>query len=163
MKTYVGIDPGVQGAVAVMGWKIWDPSLGRDKLGSEITFYDYPPPDIRTICDTTKEVFVAIERAQAMPGQGTVSMFNYGKGYGIYLGLFIALGIPYAEIQPRQWKKEFSLFKLTKDESLASRKKRSVEMAIRLFPGVANQLKLVKHHGRAEALLIAEYARRRNM
>ena len=32
--------------------------------------------------------------------------------------------------------------------------------AMALFPSLADQLKLVKHDGRAEALLLAEYGRR---
>jgi hypothetical protein len=156
MKTYVGVDPGKTGAVAVL-------------RSDEITFYDYPVPDLRMIIKPDEEIFIAIERAQAWPGdikkacpacgrvpsQGSVATFNYGKEYGIYLGTFVALGLPYAEIQPIQWKREFSLLKTDK--------KTSVDMAVKLFPGVADQLKLVKHHGRAEALLIAEYARRKNM
>ena len=155
MKVYVGIDPGKTGAIAILHY----PKNSREDVTTVETVFDvsfHETEDLEWdpgLIDFV-EVFVCIEKAQAMPKQGVVSMFNYGKSYGTIIGLLRALRKPYQEVSPRTWKKEFSL---THD------KKESVAMAIKLFPGVADKLKLVKHHNRAEALLIAEYARRKNM
>jgi hypothetical protein len=141
MKTYVGIDPGKTGAIAILHL-------------DEVCFIE--PQDLErdpSLIDFI-EVFVAIEKAQAMPKQGVVSMFHYGVSYGTMIGILKALRKPYQEISPRTWKKEFSL---TND------KKESVVMAVKLFPGAAGHLKFKKDHGKAEALLLAEYARRKNM
>jgi hypothetical protein len=74
-------------------------------------------------------------------------MFNYGVGYGAYLGILTALEIPFQEVRPQTWKKAYSL---------NSEKSRSIIVAQQLFPGAD----IGKKDGRAEALLLAEYARR---
>lgn len=88
-----------------------------------------------------------VERAQSMPKQGIASTFKYGVGYGAILGVLAALQIPYTLVSPRVWKKAFHL--IGKDKE-ASRK-----LAIQWYPMA--DLHLKKHHGRAEALLIARW------
>ena len=139
MKVYVGIDPGKTGAVAVLHGP------------EDIIFFDTGD----SLSLDYVEVFVCIEKAQAWPDQGVVSMFNYGVEYGKMLGMLKTLNIPFAEIHPNLWKKEFSLFHQPKERSIA--------VAKQLFPSISDHLTRKKDHGRAEALLIAEYARRRNM
>lgn len=53
-------------------------------------------------------------------------------------------------VQPQAWKKHFGLIKAKKD---ASREK-----ALELYPLQAHELRLKKHHNRAEAILIAHWA-----
>ena len=164
-KVYVGIDPGKTGCVAKItecGVIFTDAEeLDLHLLGQYLTMESALPND----------VFVLIEKAQVMPkirrrrttagiieepsGQGAVGMFNYGIGYGKYLGMLESLQISHAEIHSISWKKEFSLIHQPKE--------RSIQVAIQLFPQTADRLKRKKDHGRAEALLIAEYARRKNM
>ena len=63
--------------------------------------------------------------------------------------------IPYQLIPPQTWKKEFSLNKS---------KEKSIDVCKRLFPGVkllATPRCKKEHDGMAEALLMAEYARRK--
>ena len=91
-----------------------------------------------------------IERAQAMPKQGVTSMFNYGKGFGLWLGLLIGIGIPYTLVSPIRWKKVM-LPDMAKDKGA------SLLRAKQLFPQCSAQLQLVKDHNKAEALLIAAY------
>ena len=52
-------------------------------------------------------------------------------------------------MRSQRWKKYFGLVKTDKE---ASRQK-----ALELFPAAARFLSLKKHHGRAEAILIAHY------
>ena len=94
-----------------------------------------------------------LERAQAMPKQGVTSMFNYGKGFGLWLGLLIGIGIPYTLVSPRRWK-AVMLSDMGKDKGA------SILRAKQLFPQCASQLQLVKDHNKAEALLIAAYGQR---
>ncbi len=175
MKTYVGVDPGKTGCVAFL----W-PSEPR------IAFFDAELISISILAELLEkeeEPFVLLEKVQVMPGsvrrrfqaglaagepgeqvevgQGRVSILNYGINYGEYLGLLKALKIPYGEIYSQSWKREFLLFGLKLPLSVV--KQRSIDTAKHLFPEIAVDLKLKKHHGRAEALLIAEYARRKNM
>jgi crossover junction endodeoxyribonuclease RuvC len=90
---------------------------------------------------------VIIEQSQAMPGQGTRSMFTCGYGYGLWVGIFSALQVPYTPVRPAVWKKAFSLGK---------DKEQSRLRAQQLFP--AADLRRKRDHGRAEALLLAHWA-----
>ena len=64
------------------------------------------------------------------------------------------LNIPTELVSPQRWKKEM-MDGQGKEKSAARFK------AMSLFPQLADQLKLVKHDGRAEALLMAAYAQRK--
>ncbi len=101
---------------------------------------------------------VLIEKAQARPGQGVSSMFNYGTGFGRLMGWCEALGLPYELVTPQAWGKVMHAGTTGTDP-----KARSLQAVQRLFPGV--QLTVGKskkvHMGLAEALLIAEYGVRR--
>ncbi len=89
-----------------------------------------------------------VERVSAMPGNGAVSMFNFGRSYGDVRGVIGALDIPLHFVTPQKWKKHFGL---------TSDKDQSRLRAIRMFPAVADQFKRKKDDGRAEAALIALY------
>ena len=81
-------------------------------------------------------------------------MFNFGKAYGYILGALDISMVSYELVTPQAWKKEFHL---------SADKKTSIECCKRLFPTVElrrNMQCRTDHDGMAEALLIAEYARR---
>lgn len=96
-----------------------------------------------------------LERVGAMPKQGVNSMFHFGENYGFIQGLLTAYSIPYELVTPQKWKKEFQI---TGD------KNSSIDVCKRLFPYV-NLRKTERckkdHDGMAEALLMAEYAKRK--
>ena len=94
---------------------------------------------------------VAIERVHSMPKQGVASSFKFGMGFGIWLGILAALRLPHELVTPQAWKK-LMLAGMPKEKD-ASRQR-----AMQLFPDV--DLSLKRHHGRADALLIAEWLRR---
>ncbi len=93
-----------------------------------------------------------LEESQPMPGQGVKSMFTIGLGFGAWLALLAALEIPYERVRPTVWKRALKL--PGKDKEAARLK------AQQLFPSADLQLK--KHHGRAEALLLADFGRTHN-
>jgi len=147
---HIGIDPGLAGAFAV---------LAPD--GTLQALCDTPTLTLRTSRGTKQEYDVPgmcgllqpyagaglhamIESSQALPHQGVTSTWTTGYGYGLWLGILGALQIPYTPIRPVVWKKAFSLGK----DKEASRLR-----AQQLFPSA--DLRLKKHHGRAEALLLA--------
>jgi crossover junction endodeoxyribonuclease RuvC len=81
-------------------------------------------------------------------------MFNFGENFGFICGVLEALKIPYELVRPQKWKRMFSC---------TSDKNTSIEVAKRLFPSA--QLMRTDRcrkpdDGMAEALLMAEYARR---
>jgi hypothetical protein len=146
----IGIDPGLSGALAV---------LTPD--GTLEALCDTPTLTLRTSRGTRQEYdgpglvgllapyagpqsHVSIEEAQAMPGQGTRSMFTIGLGMGIWLGMLGALGLAHTRIRPHVWKRRLGL---TSDKEQARLR------AMQLFPGA--DLRRKRDHGRAEALLLA--------
>lgn len=172
---YVGIDPGVSGAVAVMS----PPPLfiGAPEGHRKIEFYDTPTLQIKSgkslknVIDTgaaadimrsigaSSEVYVVIEKVWAMTKgmggatMGATSAFNFGMGFGIWLGIITALNMPHEQVAPVTWKKRLML-------DMAKEKDASRMRATQLFPQASRDLNLKKHHGRADALLLAEYGRR---
>ena len=153
-----GIDPGLTGAVAILPEGLFfDTPTASVKKGSSKKVYLVAEMAsfIRSFGDSSDpHSHVYIEDVHAMPGQGVSSTFNFGRGFGLWEGIVAALGIPYTLIMPQRWQKEMLAGLPGKDKG-ASRVR-----AGQLFPHLANQLTRVKDHGRADALLIAEYGRR---
>ena len=154
----IGIDPGLTGAVAVLPEGLFfDTPTASVKKGSSKKVYLVAEMAsfIRSFGDSSDpHSHVYIEDVHAMPGQGVSSTFNFGRGFGLWEGIVAALGIPYTLITPQRWQKVM-LTGLPGKEKGASRVR-----AGQLFPQLAGQLTRVKDHGRADALLIAEYGRR---
>ena len=145
---YIGIDPGKNGGFAVIDTAI--NKVVAEPWGSEV-FVDR----MKYISDTEIQIRCCLEKVGAMPGQGVTSMFSFGAGYGFIQGVLTSFGIPYQLIPPQTWKKEFSL---------NSNKQTSIEVCQRLFPNVIlyrTERCKKPHDGMAEALLMAEFARRK--
>jgi crossover junction endodeoxyribonuclease RuvC len=98
---------------------------------------------------------VFLESVHAMPGQGVRSMFSMGKGFGIWLGILAALGLRYELVTPQAWKREMMA-------GMGREKDASRLRALQLFPQLGPELARTRDHGRADALLIAEYGRQRS-
>lgn len=145
--TVIGIDPGLTGAIAVIG-------------DGRATVVDMPVIETSRTATVKRSVDahalaeilaplrgeVWLERVNAFPGQGVASMFSLGQSFGVVLGVAAGLRLPVQLVNPADWKRHF---KLDKDKALAR------ALASRLYPEVS--LARVKDHGRAEALLIARY------
>lgn len=149
MSVSIGIDPGKTGAIAVMdddGILCLEP-FNVDKYVDVLSYVGRST--------SAKDIKVCLEKVGAMPGQGVVSMFNFGHNFGVIEGILSALRIPYQLVPPQTWKKEFSL---TGDKA------KSIEVCKKLFPWVdlrATERSRKPSDGLAEALLMAEYARRK--
>jgi crossover junction endodeoxyribonuclease RuvC len=92
---------------------------------------------------------VIIESIAARPQQGVSTMFSMGRNYGTIEGVVCALDLPISYVTPKDWKKRAGLINQTKD---ASRR-----LATQTWPTHADDFRLGKHDGRAEAALIAIY------
>lgn len=90
-----------------------------------------------------------VERAQAMPEQGSSSGFNYGRAVGALEACVVGLLIPHTVVEARAWKHANGLIKTDKE---ASRQR-----AIQLFPGGHEFFARRMDHNRAEASLLAWY------
>lgn len=143
----IGIDPGAKGAYAMI-------------RGDEVTVKAWDErlfvTDMLKLSDSGEYVMCAVEKVGAMPGQGVTSMFSFGQSYGFILGVLAAFGIPYQLVSPRRWKGEFGL--------IGTVKQASVDVAKRLYPEVSlrpTERCRKDSDGMADALLLAEFARRK--
>ena len=149
---FIGIDPGLQGAVAVLApdgtlQALHDtPTLKLLTRRGVRQEYDIPGLVGLLAPYRGSQGHVIIEEAQPMPGQGVRSMFTCGLGMGVWLGILAALALPHTRIRPQVWKKALGL---SKDKEAARLR------AQQLFPTA--DLRRKKDHGRAEALLLARY------
>jgi crossover junction endodeoxyribonuclease RuvC len=137
----LGVDPGITGGIAF---------LYPDRIAAD----DIPTAggdvDVDTLVLRIREHaprLAVIEKAQAMPKQGVVSVFKYGCAFGALCAATMVLEIPTHLVSPRKWKSHFSL---------DADKEKSRALAIRLWPG-CGYFSRVKDHGRAEAALLARY------
>ena len=114
------------------------------------------PSVIHRLAMTGLPARCCLEKVHAMPKQGVASTFSFGENFGWCKGLLEAHGVPYQEVPPGVWKKPFGLLNTDKQHSIAVCKK--------LFPDAVlrpNERCRVDNDGMAEALLMAEYARRK--
>lgn len=140
--TYIGIDPGANGGIGVID------------TDGHVNVMAYSEEDLLNTVAIYWNPKVMVEQVHAMPGQGVTSMFNFGKAFGYILGVLESRFIPYELVTPQKWKREFSI---------TSDKQTSIDCCRRLFPAVdlrKTEKSRKDHDGMAEALLIAEYARR---
>lgn len=154
---YLGIDPGLQGAIAFIG-----PSGLVDvkkipviKLDKKNTY------DIQGLYRIIKEYTtqpsnfeVIVEKSHAMPGQGVTSMFTTGYGFGLILGILTALKLSYQVVHASKWKKEML-------EGMPKGKEASTIIVSRMFPEFYASNPRKKDHNIADAILIAEWGRRK--
>lgn len=151
MTYHLGIDPGaVSGAWGLI-----------DHNGSYIACGDIPNKDGRiqtrifwsdlSQAINKQDCVIWCESVHSMPKQGVASTFMFGRAVGAIEAVCERFMHPWFLIRPQEWKKSLGLSS-NKDESSA--------MARRTFPEAQHMLKRKKDHGRAEALLIAEYGRR---
>ncbi len=149
----MGIDTGAKGALAVLGGdsnlcEFW--LLEEVFSGNKISFDQ--------VVKAYGVEFVFIEKAHAFPGQGVVSMFNYGVSFGRVIGWVESLALSYELITPHKWQKVMHA-----GCSGKTAKDKSKQAAKRLFPKEdfrASEGCVKLHDGLIDALLIAEYGRR---
>lgn len=149
----IGIDPGLTGAIAFMADDglpcVYDLPVIRDK---SLAWIDGAALQSLIINEREgRQATAMVEQVSAMPKQGVTSSFHFGVGFGSILGVLQALSIPIEFVRPGAWKKA---------SGLNSDKKAALHKARLLYPDI--DLHLEKHDGRAEALLIARYARSLN-
>ena len=152
----IGIDPGLSGAIAFLSdeWGAWVedmPVIGHSKTG-----FVKNAVDVVALAKLIEpygmlgESRAFLERVNAFAGQGVGSMFSLGMSFWGAAGVIAASGIPLTLVEPKDWKGHF---RLNADKELAR------ALASRYYPNVTLTAK--KHHGRAEALLIARYGKER--
>lgn len=160
---YVGIDPGLDGALAVIDpgrheVQVWDtPTMTLTRPSGNKR--DYNEHLLQTVVKGLQsrvpaphQVHVALENVHAMPGQGVRSMFSMGLGLGLWRGVIAIAGFTVAHVTPQMWKKHHGL--------IGADKNASRHRAMQLFPQIATTFARVKDDGRADAVLLALFIQR---
>ena len=149
---YIALDPGLTGAIAAIDDQAQLilcadlPIIRNGKLAlidaNELT-------SLLMQCRDGRPAQITVERSQAMPGQGVSSTFTTGCVLGSILAACQRIAVPLHLVNAAVWKRQMAL-----DSSKAV----SLDKARLLFPTA--ELSRQKDHNRAEACLLAEYARR---
>lgn len=167
-KLFMGIDPGLHGAIVVINGKgeiVCSENIPL--IGSEL--------DLRKLWTIFHEYFsepihVVIEQVHAIFGSAASATFTFGRVCGILEGFTVANDFNYTLIQPKVWQKEMfqgipEIKKPSKSgkTSRLDTKKMAYIAKTRLFPTATGfetpRGKVID--GKVDALLIAEYARRK--
>lgn len=163
---YLGIDNGLLGAVAALHpdgrVEFHDTPYveveRKTKSAGKAQRKEYDAAQMVIILRQYAGAFVALERPMVMPSQQINTALSVGIGGGLWQGILSALLLPHEIVPPATWKAA-----MYRGSGLStSDKNASRILAARLFPQAAEQLKRVKDDGRAEALLLAEWGRRRH-
>lgn len=115
--TICGIDCGFQGGITIL-IEEQDPIVYKMPVNKEIkkvkgkkkTKQSYDLLEIRKIFkdNLDKNSTIFIEKVSSMPGEGSVSSFNFGKGFGSMVGIIVGLfGHVPIEVSSQSWKKYF--------------------------------------------------------
>lgn len=145
----LGIDPGKTGALALLAPSgtliVQDvPTL---KIGTK-TVVDHAALAGFFDMVAGQPITVFIEQVGTRPGEGAVGAFDFGRTYGMLIGLAAAHFMPIEFVTPAKWKAAMAV----KGDKDVSRQRAS-----QLMPRNAHLWPLKKHDGRAEAALIALY------
>ncbi len=155
----VGIDPGTNGAMAFLTLSgslencVDLPGVGTEPLALDVLglLEAFAPLD---------RLFVGVEAPFAIASNASSAALSQGIGYGKLLGVLESHEIRYWPIRPADWKERLGV-PMAKGMTHRERKQGSFDVATALWgPKEAKRYwPLRKHDGRAEAALIAEYAR----
>ena len=152
-KTYIGIDPGITGAI---GWlkgdraELIDVPTYKSDGKTQYNFLEMYNTLVELSLNWNNRTYLTLEKQQAMPKQGVSSTFQIGRGYGAWEALCWATTPDFEIVSPRKWKKALGL---TSDNEMSRLK------AISLYPSLEPMLRRKKDHNRAEAILLAHYTK----
>lgn len=149
---YLGIDPGKEGALVRLSPEL--DSLLVVKMPASI--HD----TINWLqLNTTHRTMIILEKAQAMPKNGAVGMFNYGMGFGEIVGAIAVLNRPIQQVAPKTWT---AMMHSGIPKSLKPKEK-SLRAVRNLFPNadlLASPRSKKPHEGIVDGILLALYGMR---
>lgn len=171
-KTYIGIDIGKSGAIAV-------------KRGDDIITYKMPMIKdqidyafLYDIVENQKDYnsgnmqnnpVVVFEKLGVIFGSSKATAFSMGHQLGAMEMMCISLGVPYIKIPAKEWQKE--MFKGVDEITKVGKSSRDTKaMALVAIKRLLPSLQLTfgeraskPHDGLIDAVLMAEYANRKNL
>lgn len=166
----IGIDPGLSGGICFLyenDCKILKiPTRTIQKNNKNKRDYDSKVMS----CDFYSNIkgfngHVFQELTHAMPGNGGVSMYSFGRGHGIWEGICSSYDVSYSLVTPQSWKKIYpSIDSIKKNNNGLIEKKKikvmqkqaAIELVKNILPSYEKSL-CKTCDGLAESCLIALY------
>ena len=163
-RVYIGIDPGVTGAISLIDESktiiedlpvVVIPNAKRkEKMISPMGLKVMIESMISSVA--VDDVVCVLEKTQAMKDTA-MTAFSMGQSRGIIIAVLELIGISRIDVAPVAWKKHFSLLKCDKAAS------QSVACTRRPQDEVFELLKRKKDHNRAESLLLSLYGKEKGL
>lgn len=143
MTNYLGIDPGKEGALALL----------KDTDGSVVSLFDMPSNLVAT-ADLIR-LLPSVSRAaieQPFPGgkMGKPSCMSFGMGIGELRGILAAFGIPLVMVKPQDWQRAYGV-------TGKSRGNDSINQCLKIYPDAPLLADGKRWDGRSDSLLIARW------
>lgn len=161
-RFFIGIDPGKNGAIAMV-----------DADGKIISLHVMPKfadkVDARGLfrllnqMTKDKDVLVHLEKAQAFPKQGVVSVLNYGIFAGYCEMALYGLALPFELVTPQAWQKVMHSGIETSIKDAKIRSALKVQRLMGLEPFMIGKKTKRPHDGLVDAYLIALHAQRQSV
>jgi len=145
----LAIDPGITGALAFY----------NTDYRAEVQVYDMPVLDGDVSPHGLKEHILnlyphvaIIEHVSPMPKEGVRSVWRFSAAFTTACVVIKMMNVPLILVSPAKWKRAMNL------KGGKEGKEQARERVIETFPACSRFFNLKKHHGRAEAALLALYA-----
>lgn len=151
MTIVAGIDPGLDGAIALLDvgkWVVRVSDMPTYSLTKSKTKRFVDPDLLANVLDNGAIAVLYLEAVTASPQMGVVSAFSFGEARGVVVGVAGALRIPLNLVTPVKWKKRMDV---------PADKPEAVARARQLFPDCGEVFNAKKDADRAEASIIALY------
>lgn len=166
----IGIDPGLSGGICFLSnsncliFKIPTHNIIKNDKNKK----DYDVKSIYRLISAnidSRNCFIFQELTHAMPGNGGVSMYSFGRGNGILEGISSCFDVSYNLVTPQAWKKlypEISELKknnpdiLDRSKIKKMHKQKAIDIVKNLFPDKSSEI-CKTCDGLAESCLIALY------
>jgi Holliday junction resolvasome RuvABC endonuclease subunit len=137
---FLGIDPGKSGSIAAL-FPNGD-AVAHKMPETEADIWEL----ISSFVTEDFTTIACIEQVHAVKGNGAVSMFTFGQGFGSLRMALTAAGIRWHLVTPQKWQKRLSCLS-------GGDKNKTKAAAQRLFPHIKCT------HAISDGLLLAEYCR----
>lgn len=162
-KTIIAIDPGSKGFMAV---------LNDGEPTDFFAIHDHDRRQLSNFIKAYPDAVCIMEEVHAVYGSSAKGTFDFGEIFGFLKGIIVACDNPYHLVQPKEWQKEIwinedKVYRYKGDgKKMVDTKATSINAARRLFPNI--DLKRTPacktpDDNKVDSLLIAEYARRKNL
>lgn len=151
---YIGIDPGLSGAIAFLDVEkghlsVVDMPIFEVQRNGKVK-REVSPHGVAAVLSLSQNVSaVVLERVGAMPGQGVTSVFSFGRSVGVIEGVLAAEHLAVSIVTPQAWQKA---------AGVRGGKDGARQRACELFPNYAGLFARKKDDGRADAACMAWYA-----